>query len=914
MNNFISKLTHFVETMPIAKKIRLTFLPVMVFAIFLASILVIENIQSISSASTSKNSIELMKHLDALAHNFAVERGITAGYLGSKGASGMDKLRDQRKLADLMAQNLQAYLESNADDFDEQTNLMLSELSNLITKVPSLRDKVNDLRKDSNAFSMYSSINKKALDTIAILANKTTDIDVSNSLNALKDGLWLKERAGQERGLVNGVFSRASYTTNNIADIKLYIADQAIRIENVSRSLSQEKRIEFTQFEATDASKKVESSRDSLFKAVENNTPVQESASEWFAQSTARIKAIKQQTDTLQQQTIEIAHAIYVKSWVILIVLVIFLGGMISAIIYFSNLVISLILTRLSLLTGLLSKVQNTMDFSHRIDEKFDDNADEIGQACIETNSLLEEISNTIGDVCTTMERIGNGEFSARLELELKGDLNRLKAGINNSAAKVDTTMKSLGDVMDALHQGDFSARMSSSVEGEFKTRVDQAMSLTNEAFSEIMDVMNSVSQGDFSKRVSQPCNGQLDSLKTSINSSVDSISTALNEIKMVVTEQQTGNFKAKIDGDYQGELLLVKNFTNSSMESIDQALNAIGDVFTRLRQGDFSGHIELDLKGQLSEMKGDINSSMIILQQAMKEISSVLDSQQNGDLTARMQGSYGGDLKDISASINHGMANLEGIVRNIKDSSDHATNTSKELLMAINDLARRTESQAASLEEITSSIAVITDLTSESDSKVRNVTIEIASVATETQASLKTVNETINAMDSMRVSSQEITSITNMISEIAFQTNLLALNAAVEAARAGDQGRGFSVVAGEVRNLSQRSAQATRDIKQLVDKNLSLVESCSDLTNQSSENLSSISSRVITAKEYTDLASSASKEQSTGVYGIKSAIGTIDNMTQENAAMVEQATAATMSVSEQSVSVNKLLGFFKIS
>lgn len=467
---------------------------------------------------------------------------------------------------------------------------------------------------------------------------------------------------------------------------------------------------------------------------------------------------------------------------------------------------------------------------------------------------------------------------------------------------------------MDALHQGDFSARMSSSVEGEFKTRVDQAMSLTNEAFSEIMDVMNSVSQGDFSKRVSQPCNGQLDSLKTSINSSVDSISTALNEIKMVVTEQQTGNFKAKIDGDYQGELLLVKNFTNSSMESIDQALNAIGDVFTRLRQGDFSGHIELDLKGQLSEMKGDINSSMIILQQAMKEISSVLDSQQNGDLTARMQGSYGGDLKDISASINHGMANLEGIVRNIKDSSDHATNTSKELLMAINDLARRTESQAASLEEITSSIAVITDLTSESDSKVRNVTIEIASVATETQASLKTVNETINAMDSMRVSSQEITSITNMISEIAFQTNLLALNAAVEAARAGDQGRGFSVVAGEVRNLSQRSAQATRDIKQLVDKNLSLVESCSDLTNQSSENLSSISSRVITAKEYTDLASSASKEQSTGVYGIKSAIGTIDNMTQENAAMVEQATAATMSVSEQSVSVNKLLGFFKIS
>lgn len=914
MKNLVSALTKRIENMPIAVKVRLTYLPIISVAFLLVMILISQNIFSISAASNSLQSVELVKRLDKLAHNFAVERGLTAGYLGSGGSQGLSSLIQQRDQANLAVVEFQSFLEKKQSDYGENIQRMIKNLNQSVSQVEALRNKVDALNKNNQAFKNYSDINKQALDIISTLAVDAKDPAVIRSINALIDGLWLKERAGQERGAVNGVFAKRQYSINNIADIQLYISDQNSRIERVLRNLDEEQQLRFQAFQKTDSAQKVENFRRSLIQAVSENNEIDQNSQEWFTESTNRIKDIKTQTDILQAAVVDLAEQTYFYSWLSLITLVFSVALLSYFIISFSKIVTSVLLSRVSLLTGLLSRVQSSMNFSDRIEQPFDKDTDEIGQACMATNALLASISSAIDDVCITMEKIGKGEFSARLSLELHGDLDRLKNGINVSAEKVDTTMTSLGDVMDALHSGDFSARMSDAVEGEFKTRVDNAMIMTNKAFDEIGVVMNAVSRGDFSLRVEQACNGQLDILKNTVNASVDSITTALNEIKAVVLEQQSGNFKVKIKGGYLGELLLVKNYINDSMQSIDLALGEIGSVFSKLRGGDFSGYIDADLKGQLANMKTDINSSMKDLQNTMTDISSIVESQKNGDLTARMEGSYSGTLKDIASAMNNGMNNLENTVSNIKRSSDHATNTSKELLMAINDLSKRTENQAASLEEITSSIITISELTLVSESKVKNVTEEIAVVASETEQSLKTVNQTIKAMDSMRLSSEEITSITNMINEIAFQTNLLALNAAVEAARAGEHGRGFSVVAAEVRNLAQRSSQATRDIKLLIDKNLSLVNSCVELTHQSSNNLHTISKRVLATKEFTNLASKSSKEQATGIFGVKSAISDIDSMTQENAAMVEEATAATMSVSELSMSVNKSLDFFTSS
>ncbi len=914
MNGFFESLASRAEHLPIAKKIKLTYLPIAAIAAALGLFILIENIASLITSSHSLQAVELVKKLDSVAHNLAVERGLTAGYVGSGGEKGRSDLMEQREKANAALTALNQFLEKNRSEYSSQVQNQLTQLSGQTSQLSQLRARVDRLDKDADAFAFYSSLNKSTLDIIRTLANHAEHPDVIRSINALVYGLWLKERAGQERGAINGVFARGEYTIADIADIQFYITDQLGRSESLLMNADEEQATALLAINSAASTQAVENYRQVLMDAVSRNQTLTQNTDDWFAQSTERIKLIKVETDILRERTASLAEGIYYRSWGVVIGIVVFSLLLVLAMSRFAKGIADMLLQRVVLLTNALGKVEHSLDFKHRIPIKDNQKTDEVGQACQALNSLLDRVSTSIDEVCATMEKIGNGDFSARLTNDFHGDLETLKNGVNFSAAKVDVTMTSLGDVMDALHQGDFSARMSNKVEGAFKSKVDQAMTTTDMAFNDIGKVMRAVSQGDFSARVTQECRGQLAELKNTINQSVDSIALTLTEIKNVVTEQQAGNFKARIKGDFQGDLAVVKAFINQSMQSIDTALHEIGKVFSQLRKGDFSGHIDAALTGQLAQMKEDINDSMKGLKLAMNDIANIAESQKNGDLRARMQGNYQGTLKEISVAINDALLNLETIVASIKASSDHATVTAEELNLAINDLSKRTEGQAASLEEMSSSISVVNELSQEADAKIISVSGEIEDVAQEANVLLKTIDETMVAMENMRKSSQEITAITNMINEIAFQTNLLALNAAVEAARAGEQGRGFSVVAAEVRNLAQRSSQATADIKQLLDRNMALVDSCAKLTNQSSENMNTISKRVASTKELTKWVRKASKDQSSSIFAMKSEVNTLDRMTQENAAMVEEATAATLSVAEQSVSVNNALSYFKIN
>ena len=169
-----------------------------------------------------------------------------------------------------------------------------------------------------------------------------------------------------------------------------------------------------------------------------------------------------------------------------------------------------------------------------------------------------------------------------------------------------------------------------------------------------------------------------------------------------------------------------------------------------------------------------------------------------------------------------------------------------------------------------------------------------------------------VEAMDEINKSSKKIADIINVIDEIAFQTNLLALNAAVEAARAGEQGRGFAVVASEVRNLAQRSATAAKEIKSLINESVQKVGDGSELVNQSGHTLTEI---VNSVKRVTDIIaeiSAASQEQALGIDQVNKAIMQMDQGTQQNAALVEEATSASQSMKQQAAALIEQVAFFK--
>ncbi|WP_231882417.1 methyl-accepting chemotaxis protein, partial [Oleiphilus sp. HI0061] len=218
----------------------------------------------------------------------------------------------------------------------------------------------------------------------------------------------------------------------------------------------------------------------------------------------------------------------------------------------------------------------------------------------------------------------------------------------------------------------------------------------------------------------------------------------------------------------------------------------------------------------------------------------------------------------------------------------------------------------ASSLEETAASMEEITSTVKESEKNSDDANYEANDARVKAESGGQVVNQAVEAMKEISESSNKINDIIGVIDEIAFQTNLLALNAAVEAARAGEHGRGFAVVAGEVRTLSQRSASAAKEIKDLIRDSVNKVESGSMLVNQTGETLNGIVHSVEQVARRIESVNVAAKEQSNGIGQINQAISQMDEMTQQNAALVEETAAASRSMSDQASKMQQLVRFFR--
>jgi methyl-accepting chemotaxis protein len=296
----------------------------------------------------------------------------------------------------------------------------------------------------------------------------------------------------------------------------------------------------------------------------------------------------------------------------------------------------------------------------------------------------------------------------------------------------------------------------------------------------------------------------------------------------------------------------------------------------------------------------------------AMDDMAQVLSAIAAGDLTRSIGREYRGSFGKMKDDINATVRKLTEVLGNIKSAATEIHTAAGEIASGNTDLSQRTEEQAASLEETASSMEQLTSTVRQNADNARQAN-QLASGARQlAQTGGEVVTKAIGAMDQISASSKKIADIIGVIDEIAFQTNLLALNAAVEAARAGEQGRGFAVVATEVRNLAQRSAQAAREIKDLIHDSVDKVRTGAGLVDQSGETLSQI---VESVKKVTDIVAeiaAASQEQSAGIEQVNKAVMQMDQTTQQNAALVEEAAAASKSMEDQAVNLTQLVGFFR--
>jgi methyl-accepting chemotaxis protein len=299
--------------------------------------------------------------------------------------------------------------------------------------------------------------------------------------------------------------------------------------------------------------------------------------------------------------------------------------------------------------------------------------------------------------------------------------------------------------------------------------------------------------------------------------------------------------------------------------------------------------------------------------QQVVDGLAQGLERLSDGDLVYRLDNRFAEDYEKLRADFNAAMGKLHETVSTVAGNTLGIRTGAGEIAKAADDLSRRTEQQAASLEETAAALDEITatvNKTAQGASQARDL---VAGARTQAEESGDIVRQAVEAMNNIEQSSRQVNQIIAVIDEIAFQTNLLALNAGVEAARAGDAGRGFAVVASEVRALAQRSAGAAKEIKALISTSTREVGSGVDLVSRTQKALEAIVTQVGSISGIVgDIAASA-HEQATGLAQVNTAVNQMDQVTQQNAAMVEQSTAASRGLAHEAEELARLMSGFKI-
>jgi methyl-accepting chemotaxis protein len=284
------------------------------------------------------------------------------------------------------------------------------------------------------------------------------------------------------------------------------------------------------------------------------------------------------------------------------------------------------------------------------------------------------------------------------------------------------------------------------------------------------------------------------------------------------------------------------------------------------------------------------------------------------GDLASRIEARGSDEAAALLRALAGMNENLARLVGQVRDAADSIATGSSQIAAGSIDLSQRTEEQASNLQQTASSMDQLTASVRHNADTAQQATVLAREATSVAEQGGGVVGEVVATMENIATSSHRIADIIGVIDGIAFQTNILALNAAVEAARAGEQGRGFAVVAGEVRSLAQRSAAAAKEIKSLIGESTDRVDAGTRLVADAGKTMHEIMQRVRRVNELIGEIGGATAEQSTGIGQIGSAVNQLDQVTQQNAALVEQSAAAAESLKHQAAALTQTVALFKLA
>ena len=378
-----------------------------------------------------------------------------------------------------------------------------------------------------------------------------------------------------------------------------------------------------------------------------------------------------------------------------------------------------------------------------------------------------------------------------------------------------------------------------------------------------------------------------------------------LNRIQEAMMKLAGGDFGVVVPGlERKDEIGGIANAVERFKVVADEKARNEADEVMRRQQG------EAALQAKVAEEQARAAEEQA---QAFRALGVGLGKLASGDLTFRLSDGFTEDYKQIRDEFNATIAQLQETIGAIAMSTREVASTAVEISTSTTDLSQRTEEQAASLEETSAAMEQISTTVKKNADNAHQANEFTNSTREVGNRGGEVVAKAVSAMSRIEESSRKISDIIGVIDEIARQTNLLALNAAVEAARAGEAGRGFAVVASEVRSLAQRSSQAAKDIKDLITNSSTQVQDGVELVNRAGASLTEIVESIKKVAEIVSEIASASGEQSTGIDQVNAALTQMDEVTQQNSALVEENAAAAKALEQQSQAMDERVSFFRL-